>query len=67
MNIMIGNNIRNRRKSLKVTQGELADLAGISINTLYKIEREQSNPTLAILNKIASVLGMELTIQVKES
>ena len=36
---MIGKQIKERRKVLQITQSDLAELAGISINTLYKIER----------------------------
>lgn len=57
--------IRERRKNLRITQSQLADLADISINTLYKLERGQSNPTLDVLLKIVDVLGMELKLDVK--
>ena len=63
---MLGKSIKLRRKALHVTQFQLADLAGISINTLYKIERGQANPTLSTLEKIADTLGMELCMKVKE-
>ncbi len=51
---------------LRVTQSQLAELAGISKNTLYKIERGQANPTVETLDKIASTLGMEICLQVKK-
>ena len=63
---MLGRSIKSRRKALRVTQPQLADLAGISVNTLFKIEREQANPTLETLTKIADTLGMELCLRVKE-
>lgn len=62
----IGHQIRERRKVLKVTQPDVAEMAGISINTLYKMERGQTNPTVEILNKVAEVLGMEIKLQVKQ-
>ena len=61
----IGIQLKNRRDHLRITQSEVADLAGISINTLYKIERWQANPTLESLEKLTSVLGLELTLQLK--
>lgn len=61
----IGKTIKNRRKELGITQPHLAELANVSTNTLYKIERGQANPSLQVLNKLADVLGMELTLQVK--
>ncbi|MBT5492033.1 helix-turn-helix transcriptional regulator [bacterium] len=48
----LGETIKNRRKELNITQPDLAELAGISVNTLYKIERGQNNPTLDVLTKI---------------
>jgi transcriptional regulator with XRE-family HTH domain len=62
----IGESIRNRRKELRITQPHLAELAQISVNTLYKIERRQGNPSLKVLNQLADVLGMELKLEVKK-
>lgn len=58
--------IKNRRKDLEITQPHLAELAQISINTLYKLEKGQGNPSLDVINKLAEVLGMELNFQVKK-
>jgi transcriptional regulator with XRE-family HTH domain len=62
----LGKAIRERRTSLGITQPQLADLAGISKNTLYKLETGISNPTLLVLVQVAEVLGMELKIEVKK-
>lgn len=62
----IGEAIKNRRKELGITQPNLAELAQISTNTLYKLERGQGNPSLDVLNKLAEVLGMELILEVKK-
>ena len=48
----IGNQIKERRDSLRITQLDLAEMAEISPNTLYKIERGQANPSLKVLLKI---------------
>lgn len=61
-----GLTIKTRRKELGITQPHLAELAQISTNTLYKIERGQANPSLEIIIKIADVLGMELNLVVKK-
>ncbi len=63
----LGDTIKDRRKELGITQAHLAELAGVSTNTLYKIERGQANPSLHVLNKLTEVLGMELTIEVKKT
>jgi y4mF family transcriptional regulator len=62
----IGKQVKARRKVLRITQPDLAEMAGISINTLYKIERGQANPTIQILNKIADILGLEIKTEVKK-
>jgi y4mF family transcriptional regulator len=60
----IGESVRNRRKELGITQPHLAELAKVSTNTLYKLERGQGNPSLDVLNKLAEILGMELKLEV---
>lgn len=62
----IGQSIKNRRKELGITQPHLAELANISTNTLYKLERGQGNPSLDVINKLAEVLGLELKLEVKK-
>jgi transcriptional regulator with XRE-family HTH domain len=62
----IGKKIKERRDTLGITQPDLAEMAGISVNTLYKIETGQGNPTVKVLNKIAEILGMELKLTVKK-
>ena len=61
----LGEYLKQRRKSLGITQPHLAELAQISTNTLYKLERGQGNPSLEVLNKLTEVLGLELTLEVK--
>lgn len=63
----IGKSIKFRRKALKITQPDLAQLAQVATNTLYKIERGQANPTLDIIEKITDVLGMEMKLEVKKN
>jgi transcriptional regulator with XRE-family HTH domain len=60
----LGETIKTRRKELGITQPHLAELAKVSTNTLYKLERGQGNPSLDVLNKLAEVLGMEIKLEV---
>ena len=62
----IGKSIKLRRKALKITQTDLSQLANISINTLYKIERGQTNPTIDVIEKITNVLGLEIILAAKK-
>lgn len=61
----IGESIKHRRKELGITQPHLSELAGISINTLYKLERGQGNPSLKIVNKLIEILGLELKVEIR--
>ena len=60
-----GNIIKERRKSLSITQKELALLAGVSINTLTKIERGEANPSLKVVMNILNTLGLQMDINIK--
>ncbi len=64
---IIGQIIQQRRKELGITQPDLAELASVSKNTLYKLERGQGNPSLDVLTKLAEVLGLELKLEVKKN
>ena len=62
----LGETIKARRKEVGITQPHLAELADISTNTLYKLERGQGNPSLDVLFKLSEVLGLELKLEVKK-
>ena len=55
--------ITERRNDLKITQKELADLAGISINTVVAAERGQGDPKISTYLAICNVLGLKLIVQ----
>lgn len=61
----IGKIIKERRSLLNITQRELAELAGVAVNTLTKIERGEANPSIKVLNHILDTVGMEIVIQIK--
>ena len=61
----IGTIIKERRKHLGVNQQTLADLAGVSINTLVAIERGEGNPQLATLLTILDTLGLQMDLKIK--
>lgn len=62
----MGGLIRERRIILGLTQQELADYAGMSLRMLVALENDKANPSLKILEALASVLGMEVTLKLKE-
>lgn len=51
-----GGHIRRLRINKKMTQEQLADLAGVSENTIVTIEKGLLNPTIATLWEIAVAL-----------
>ena len=58
--------IKQRRKILKITQEQLAEMSEVGLRTLKSIENEKGNPTVVTINKLAKVLGMELKLEVKK-
>ncbi len=58
--------LKQRRNVLNITQQDLAELSGVGLRTLKALESGKSNPTFETLNKLAEVLGMELTLKVKQ-
>ena len=57
--------IKQRRATFDITQEDLAKLSGVGLRTIKQIESGQGNPTLATIQKLGNVLGMELVFQVK--
>lgn len=56
--------IQFRRKSLRVSQPELARLCGLSVHTISNVESGKGNPTLDVLLKITTVLGLDVRVDV---
>ena len=57
--------IKERREMLHVTQESLAEISGVGLRTLKQFESGKGNPTLQTLQKIADVLGMEVSLKLK--
>jgi y4mF family transcriptional regulator len=58
----IGKIIKERRQGLKVKQLELAELAGVGINTIVAIERGEGNPKLKTVLSVLDTLGLQIDI-----
>lgn len=59
----VGFILRKRRQELHITQQDLADLAGVGINTVVAIERNTGNPSVKTLGKLLDALGLVVSIQ----
>ena len=52
--------LKEERRRAALTQGELAERAGVGINTIVRIETGQiSEPRVSTLRKLANALGVE--------
>lgn len=58
----IGNVIREQRNTNHLTINEVAELAGISSGMLSRIERGDVSASLETLQKLATVLGMPMSL-----
>jgi len=59
--------MKSRRKTLSISQLDLAEMAEVSLATVKDIEQGKGNPSLATVNKIIEVLGMEMIFQVRQT
>jgi transcriptional regulator with XRE-family HTH domain len=62
----IGKTIKSRRKFLNLRQDDLAEMSGIATKTIHLIESRSGNPSVETLEKLATVLGMELMLKIKK-
>ncbi len=58
----IGGLVKARRREQKLTQAELADLAGIGAATLKRIESGNQDVTFSNLSRVLDALGIRLWI-----
>lgn len=52
--------IKTRRKALKISQEDLAQMADVGLATVKDIERGKANPSLATITRLLEVLGLEI-------
>lgn len=55
--IDLGERIRKRRQELQWSQEKLAEIAGISLNTVSRVEGGQSDMSIEVFRKIVGALG----------
>lgn len=62
----LGAFFRERRIFLQIRQEDLSEMSGINSKTIQQIELGKGNPSFATLEKLATILGLELVVQVKQ-
>ncbi|MEP4803064.1 MAG: helix-turn-helix transcriptional regulator, partial [Hyphomicrobiales bacterium] len=61
LEVAIGREVRAFRKQQEITVAELAQLTGLSIGMLSKIENGNTSPSLTTLQSLADALSVPLT------
>ncbi|MBP7553394.1 MAG: helix-turn-helix domain-containing protein [Spirochaetes bacterium] len=61
----IGEIIKKRRDALNIDQKTLSEISEVSVHTITDIESGKANPSVIVLNKLLSSIGLELSIRVK--
>lgn len=64
---IIGRMIAEKRKERGVSIYRLAELSGVSVQNITKLEHDKYNPSLNILGKLVEALECEIVIQDKKS
>jgi transcriptional regulator with XRE-family HTH domain len=62
----IGKIVKSRRQFLSLRQEDLSEMSGIATKTIHLIESGSGNPSIETLEKLATVLGMELILKIKK-
>jgi transcriptional regulator with XRE-family HTH domain len=65
--IEIGKIVQQRRVVLQLKQEDLAELSGITEKTIYLLENGKGNPSFSTMQKMLTVLGMEMNVEVKKT
>jgi transcriptional regulator with XRE-family HTH domain len=58
---VIGTNVRNLRLQQGFSQERLADRVSLSSDYLSRLELGKGNPTVGVLHRISSALGVRIT------
>jgi transcriptional regulator with XRE-family HTH domain len=63
----LGQKIKERRKTVSMSQNKLAEYTGLSVVTLSQIESGKANPSFETLNEIFHFLNLEILVVVKNN
>ncbi|MDE7245448.1 MAG: helix-turn-helix domain-containing protein [Oscillospiraceae bacterium] len=56
--VRLGTHVRQIRKGRRLSQQKLADMSGLAVRTISKIERGKMNPSYEVLSTLVTVLGI---------
>lgn len=61
----IAKKVASQRQVLRISQAELAELAGVSHSFVTKLEAGKANPGMKQLTQVLDAIGLELAIKPK--
>lgn len=64
--VELGQIVAKRREDLRLSQADLAEMTGITVKTLYLIEKGLGNPSFQTMQKILDLLGLAMQIDIKK-
>lgn len=65
--MILSNIFKERRQVLGISQLDLAEMANVGIATVKSIECGKANPSIHTIEKLAEVLGLELSLTLKKT
>jgi len=57
--------LRQRREIAGISQKDLSELSGLSVHTISDIERAKGNPTVEVIHRLFTCLGLEIVFRPK--
>ena len=63
----LGQKIKDRRRTISMSQNQLAEYTGLSVVTLSQIETGKANPSFETLDEIFHFLNLEFLVEVKKA
>ena len=57
--------VKQRRKQMRFSQKDLAELTGLSERTIRSVENGESSTSIESFIKVLDVLGLEIMVQTK--
>ncbi len=65
--VLFGRVVRRRREAAELSQEELAAKTELTRNYIGMVERGETNPTLSVMERIASALDTTVTSMVRSA
>lgn len=59
----LGESIRRRRAELELTQGELADVSGVTLRFVSELERGKGTAQYEGIRRVLAALGLDLFVE----